>query len=160
MKLYTLNKFSSVPEEIKNRFAKEPKRSLKEYFMPKHFAKFLELLFESEEYLVKDKDTDLKMYMECYSEIMDSYARLTNTGEMMSIKDLINDLELKNLLSDDRYPYFCKLLISKALFRYRAIDNPNDVRWFRPIFDPDDMTMRQYFNYIDYILTGNINRVI
>ena len=129
-------------------------------FMPSHFAKFLKELFSSEEFKIKGKDVDQSIYIDCYAEVMDSFARIKTKYREMSVISLDNDLNLKNLLSEDRFPYICLITACNALFVSIVKHEPNAECYLIPVFDQDTMTMREYFETIRNIKEGKLSKVL
>lgn len=128
--------------------------------MPSHFAKFLKELFSSEYFNIKGKDVDQSIYMDCYAEVMESFARKKNKYREMSLTDIKKELALKSLLSEDRYPYSCLIMTCKALF-VSIVKHEPDAEWYLiPVFDQDTMTMREYFETIRNIKEGKLSKVL
>ena len=160
MKEKTIDQGSSIPNEIKNWFEEVATRRKRMCFIPWHFADFLKELFSSEEFTVKGNGDDEYLYMDCYMEVMDSFSRIKNKYREMSLTNLKKNLEFKLLLSEERYPYFCKIVTSKALFVSIVKHEPNKEWYLVPVFDQDTMTMREYFETIRNIKEGKLSKVL
>ena len=160
MKVNSIDQSCSIPYEIKDWFSEEGKRGPRKCDIPWHFADFLKELFSSEEYKIKGEDDDEFLYMDCYMEVMDSFARIKNKYREMSVTSLLNNLEIKLLLSDERYPYFCKILTSRALFVSNVKHEPNAEWYLIPVFDTERMTMKEYFETIRKIKQGKLSEVL
>ena len=160
MKVNSIDQGCSIPYEIKGRFTEEGKRGPRRCFIPWHFADFLKELFSSEEYKIKGKDEDEFLYMDCYMEVIDTFARIKNKYREMSVSSLVDILEVKLLLSEERYPYFCKIVTSRALFVSIVKHEPNAEWYLIPVFDTERMTMKEYFETIRKIKQGKLSEVL